>query len=456
MNNRPPRVVWAAMYAVVARGHRLVPLRRSRSGRPSATRCGCTSVYRDRPRRRVGRGDPGGTWTSCGPSPASSSAGASSPATCGGRRRPYSLSAAPATDQLRITVKALGDHSAALATPAARDPGVRRGPVRRDDGCAASAAQGAADRRRRRHHSAAGAVRDAAGRTRRDHAALSGQRRRRRALPARAGSLAARRGRHGSHFVTGRRSRSRLGPAVRRRPGGEHPGSARPRRLSLRPGRDDGGRTRRPAVRRGAPSADPLTNRSNSDARRHHEISIKRNSHAPRPARDRQHGRRHSCVLLGFKTHSCTSATAPPRSSRGHRRHIRRPATTTSPHRRRSRLAGSRLRQSSTGTKTVTGDAADTRYGPVQVQDHRHERASHLPCRRSSIRRTTRVTQEINSYAIPQLNSGSARRTAARRSTPSPARRTPPRVTSRRCRAPSTRRDCGHATATVTPGNRCR
>ena len=36
---------------------------------------------------------------------------------------PYSLSAAPAADRLRITVKELGDHSAALGRPAARAPG---------------------------------------------------------------------------------------------------------------------------------------------------------------------------------------------------------------------------------------------------------------------------------------------------------------------------------------------
>ena len=78
---------------------------------------------------------------------------------------PYSLSAAPRQDLLRITVKEFGDHSCRARTPATRYADIRRGTVRRDDGCAAATAQGAAHRRRRRHHTATGAVRDDPGRT---------------------------------------------------------------------------------------------------------------------------------------------------------------------------------------------------------------------------------------------------------------------------------------------------
>ena len=46
---------------------------------------------------------------------------------------PYSLSAPPRRDLLRITVKALGDHSAAVAVAAAGHPGVGGGAVRLAD-----------------------------------------------------------------------------------------------------------------------------------------------------------------------------------------------------------------------------------------------------------------------------------------------------------------------------------
>lgn len=92
-------------------------------------------------------------------------------------------------------------------------------------------------------------------------------------------------------------------------------------------------------------------------------------------------------VLLGFKTHSVTSATAATSGS----------ATTPSS----SSGSGS---SSSTGTKTVTGDAADTRYGPVQVK---------ITITNGKVTAVQAVDypmndprdQEINSYAIPQLNS---------------------------------------------------
>ncbi|MFD1662150.1 FMN-binding protein [Streptomyces caeni] len=57
----------------------------------------------------------------------------------------------------------------------------------------------------------------------------------------------------------------------------------------------------------------------------------------------------------------------------------------------------------STGTKTVTGDSVDTRYGPVQVR---------ITLENGRLTDVTAVTypqdnprdQEINGYAVPQLN----------------------------------------------------
>jgi uncharacterized protein with FMN-binding domain len=56
-----------------------------------------------------------------------------------------------------------------------------------------------------------------------------------------------------------------------------------------------------------------------------------------------------------------------------------------------------------TGTKTVTGDSVQTRYGPVQVR---------ITVKNGKLTDVTAVTypqesprdQEINSYAVPQLN----------------------------------------------------
>ena len=94
---------------------------------------------------------------------------------------PFSLSAAPDGRSLRITVKALGDHTA----PARGDPGRharrRRGAVRRLHGGVAPAREGAADRRRHRHHAD---PRAAAGDARRRRRPLPRRRRRGRRLPA--------------------------------------------------------------------------------------------------------------------------------------------------------------------------------------------------------------------------------------------------------------------------------
>ena len=62
---------------------------------------------------------------------------------------PYSLSAPPRDDRLRITVKAAGGHSRALLALRARHPGRHRGPLRRAHRGGAPPPQDAADRGRR-------------------------------------------------------------------------------------------------------------------------------------------------------------------------------------------------------------------------------------------------------------------------------------------------------------------
>jgi uncharacterized protein with FMN-binding domain len=106
-------------------------------------------------------------------------------------------------------------------------------------------------------------------------------------------------------------------------------------------------------------------------------------------------------MLLSFKTHSATTSAAPaatatagpdtPSGAGG-------TATGAPPSPSASTSAGS------SGTKTVTGEAADTRYGPVQVQ---------ITVTNGTLSGVTAVEypqndprdQEINAYAIPQLNS---------------------------------------------------
>ena len=108
---------------------------------------------------------------------ASSSSGGSCPAPAGRARHPYSLSAAPTSDTLRITVKDLGDDSRELE---GLRPGTRvviEGPVRPAARRGADAAQGHPARERHRHHPVARTARAAAARPRRRDAHLSGSRR---------------------------------------------------------------------------------------------------------------------------------------------------------------------------------------------------------------------------------------------------------------------------------------
>jgi uncharacterized protein with FMN-binding domain len=111
-------------------------------------------------------------------------------------------------------------------------------------------------------------------------------------------------------------------------------------------------------------------------------------------------------LLLSFKTHSTTTSAAPAATATAG------PDTTsggagssagTTPSPSTGTSTGG-TGAASGGTKTVTGDSADTRYGPVQVQ---------ITVTNGKLTGVTAVDypqndprdQEINAYAIPQLNS---------------------------------------------------
>lgn len=100
-------------------------------------------------------------------------------------------------------------------------------------------------------------------------------------------------------------------------------------------------------------------------------------------------------LLLSFKTHGASSLATPPAAT----------ATTGSTTGTSSSGTSSTGSSStnSTGTKTVTGDAADTRYGPVQVKitvtNGKITSASAIEYPNNDPR-----DEQINSYAVPVLN----------------------------------------------------
>jgi uncharacterized protein with FMN-binding domain len=111
-------------------------------------------------------------------------------------------------------------------------------------------------------------------------------------------------------------------------------------------------------------------------------------------------------ILLSFKTHSAVST---PPAAIGNTGTDSGGSTGTGGSTSSSSSAASSSAPSSSSAsgssaaKTVTGDAVDTRYGPVQVQ---------ITVRSGKITKVTAVEypandprdQEINSYAIPQLD----------------------------------------------------
>ncbi len=103
-------------------------------------------------------------------------------------------------------------------------------------------------------------------------------------------------------------------------------------------------------------------------------------------------------MLLSFKTRPATTAASPPTTIAGADAGggPANPAGSTG-------APTTSASSGSTGTKTVTGDEAETRYGPVQVK----------VTLRNGVVTAVEATewpedrprdQQINSYAIPQLN----------------------------------------------------
>jgi uncharacterized protein with FMN-binding domain len=108
-------------------------------------------------------------------------------------------------------------------------------------------------------------------------------------------------------------------------------------------------------------------------------------------------------MLLSFKTHSPAASTTPPAA-------VSSGTNTSTGAASPSPTAKS---TTTTGTKTYTGAAADTRYGPVQVQ---------ITVTNGKVVKATAVeypTQdprdaEINAYAIPQLQAETVAASSAR------------------------------------------
>jgi uncharacterized protein with FMN-binding domain len=112
--------------------------------------------------------------------------------------------------------------------------------------------------------------------------------------------------------------------------------------------------------------------------------------------------------LLSFKTHSAvstpTAAIGPATAGTGHNAGSTGAASSTGT--TRSKAAGASSASSGTrsaAAKTFTGDVVETRYGPVQVR---------ITVRNGSITAANAIQyptsepldQEINAYAVPQLN----------------------------------------------------
>ena len=110
-------------------------------------------------------------------------------------------------------------------------------------------------------------------------------------------------------------------------------------------------------------------------------------------------------VLLSFKTHSTSAVTTPPAaiSGAGGQASASAAAPRASGSSGSSRKASSSSGSAAAAATTVTGNAVDTDYGPVQVQitvkNGKITGAQAVQYPQESPR-----DQEINSYAIPVLN----------------------------------------------------
>jgi uncharacterized protein with FMN-binding domain len=108
-------------------------------------------------------------------------------------------------------------------------------------------------------------------------------------------------------------------------------------------------------------------------------------------------------MLLSFKTHTPAASTTPPAAV----------SSGTSTGSSTGSSSASSSPTTATGTKTYTGAAADTRYGPVQVQ---------ITVTNGKVVKATAVEYpmqdprdaEINAYAIPRLQSETVSASSAR------------------------------------------
>jgi uncharacterized protein with FMN-binding domain len=115
-------------------------------------------------------------------------------------------------------------------------------------------------------------------------------------------------------------------------------------------------------------------------------------------------------MLLSFKTHSSTAsvpvATAPivPSATPTTQGSGSTPAGTTTTPAAASTPAAAATPSSASASKTVTGDAVDTRFGPVQVRITVTNGAV-TAVEAIDYPQTNPRDAQINAYAIPQLNS---------------------------------------------------
>ena len=348
-------------------------------------------------RRRVASSSAGGTWTSCGPRPASSSAGGSSRAACGGPRRPTRSRRRRGATGCGSPSRTLGDHSAALARLRPGHARRRRGPVRRHDRGPTPSPQGAADRGRRRHHPAARAVRDAPGRARRPDPASTAPAATTTSSSGRELALLAEQRGARLRIVTGRRSELGGDPLSAAALKANVPGLCAARRLRLRPGRHDRGRSRAPCAPPACRAATSTTSRSSSEEEPCAEPSSP--SRAPSQVS--------SCCCRSRRTRRPPSRPRPPRSARPRPR-PRPLRPRPRPPRRPRKRPRRRRRGTATAAKTVTGAVVETRYGPVQVR---------ITVKGGRITAAAAVqypygdsrSAQISSYAIPTLEPGGRR-----------------------------------------------
>jgi uncharacterized protein with FMN-binding domain len=109
-------------------------------------------------------------------------------------------------------------------------------------------------------------------------------------------------------------------------------------------------------------------------------------------------------ILLDFKTHSTTAGTTSVAAgTAGGTDTTGSPATSDATAAGSTPTTGSTSAASASGTKTVTGNSVDTRWGPVQVQ---------ITVTNGKVTKAEAVVyptenprdQQINAYAIPALN----------------------------------------------------